>query len=115
MKPNQSANRIDIVSIKLVKEGMVCYKGRTIHRPDDGYTLMKEFLHGLDGEHFLVIVGVGLGKTFPWSRSCLRCDYQHKDVKHLDQCEWLYPNCELRNQREVEAELILESPTGSMI
>ena len=100
MKPNQSAKRVDIVSIKLVKEGSVRYKGRTIHRPDDGYTLMKEFLDGLDREHFLVIVGVGSDKTFPWSRFCSRCGYQHKDVEHLDQCEWLYPNCELRNQRE---------------
>lgn len=55
MKPNQSAKRVDIVSIKLVKEGSVRYKGRTIHRPDDGYTLMKGFLEGLDREHFLVV------------------------------------------------------------
>ena len=55
MKPNQSAKRVDIVRIKLVKEGSVRYKGRTIHRPDDGYTLMKEFLDGLDREHFLVV------------------------------------------------------------
>lgn len=55
MKPNHSAKRVDIVSIKLVKEGSVRYKGRTIHRPDDGYTLMKEFLDGLDREHFLVV------------------------------------------------------------
>jgi len=55
MKPNQSAKRVDIVSIKLVEEGSVRYKGRTIHRPDDGYTLMKEFLDGLDWEHFLVV------------------------------------------------------------
>ena len=55
MKPNQSAKRVDIVSIKLVIEGSVRYKGRTIHRLDDGYTLMKEFLDGLDREHFLVV------------------------------------------------------------
>lgn len=55
MKPNQSAKRVDIVRIKLVKEGSVRYKGRTIHRSDDGYTLMKEFLEGLDREHFLVV------------------------------------------------------------
>ncbi|WP_214699812.1 JAB domain-containing protein [Exiguobacterium sp. s57] len=55
MKPNQPAKRVDIVSIKLVKEGGVRYKGRTIHRPDDGYTLMKEFLEGIDREHFLVV------------------------------------------------------------
>lgn len=55
MKPNQSAKRVNIVSIKLVKEGSVRYKGRIIHRPDDGYTLMKEFLDGLDREHFLVV------------------------------------------------------------
>lgn len=55
MKPNQPTKRVDIVSIKLVKEGSVRYKGRTIHQPDDGYTLMKEFLDGLDREHFLVV------------------------------------------------------------
>lgn len=55
MKPDQLTKRVDIVSIKLVKEGSVRYKGRTIHRPDDGYTLMKEFLDGLDREHFLVV------------------------------------------------------------
>ncbi|MDX5980296.1 hypothetical protein SIL77_03310 [Exiguobacterium profundum] len=46
MNPNQSEKRVDIVSIKLVKEGSVRYKGRTIHRLDDGCTLMKEFLYG---------------------------------------------------------------------
>ncbi len=55
MKPNQSAKRVDVVSIKLVKEGGVRYMGRAIHRPDDGYTLMKEFLDGLDREYFLVV------------------------------------------------------------
>ena len=55
MKPNQSAKRVDIVSVKLVKEGSIRYKGRTIHRPDDGYALMKEFLDRLDREHFLVV------------------------------------------------------------
>ncbi len=42
MKPNQPTKRVDIVSVKLVKEGSVRYKGRTIHRPDDGYSLMKK-------------------------------------------------------------------------
>lgn len=55
MKTHQPTKRVDIVSIKLVKEGSVRYKGRTIHRPDDGYSLMEEFLYGLDREHFLVV------------------------------------------------------------
>ncbi|WP_244150241.1 hypothetical protein [Exiguobacterium indicum] len=54
MKPSQSAKRVDIVSIKLVKEGSVRYKGRTTYRTDDGYALMKEFLHRFDREYFLV-------------------------------------------------------------
>lgn len=70
MKPNQSANRVDIVNIKLVKEGSVLYKGRTIRRPDDGYTLMKKFLEGLDREHFLVVSlyeeSVRLRKRLPY-------------------------------------------------
>lgn len=54
MKPDQPTKRVDIVSIKLVKERSVRYKGRTIYRPDEGYSLMKEFLDGLDRERFLV-------------------------------------------------------------
>ena len=55
MKTDQPTKRVDIVSIKLVKEGSVRYKGRTIHRPDVGYSLMTDFLDGRDREHFLVV------------------------------------------------------------
>lgn len=42
MKSNQSAKRVDIVSIKLFKEVSAHSHSRTIHRPDDGYTLVKK-------------------------------------------------------------------------
>ena len=69
MKPNQSAKLVDIVSVKLVKEGSIRYKGWTIPRPDDGYTLMKEFL-GCHRKHFLVVSlyeeSVRLRKRLPY-------------------------------------------------
>lgn len=51
MKSNQSAKRVDIVSIKLVKEVSAHSHGRTIHRPDDGYTLVKK-MERLDRKGF---------------------------------------------------------------
>jgi DNA repair protein RadC len=52
---NQSAKRINIVSVKLVKESSLLYKERSIRSPEDGYKLMKHFLGHLDREAFIVI------------------------------------------------------------
>jgi DNA repair protein RadC len=51
----QSAKRINIVSIKLVKESSILYKERNIRSPEDAYKLMKHFLEDLDREAFIVI------------------------------------------------------------
>jgi DNA repair protein RadC len=51
----QSAKRINIVSIKLVKESSLLYKERNIRSPEDAYKLMKHFLGDLDREAFIVI------------------------------------------------------------
>jgi DNA repair protein RadC len=49
------AKRINIVSVKLVKESSLLYKERSIRSPEDGYKLMKHFLGDLDREAFIVI------------------------------------------------------------
>lgn len=49
------AKRINIVSLKLVKESSMLYKERVIRSPEDGYRLMKHFLEELDREAFIVI------------------------------------------------------------
>ena len=51
----QSANRINIVSVKLVKEASLLYKERSVRSPEDGYHLMNHFLGDLDREAFIVI------------------------------------------------------------
>ncbi|MFD2214991.1 RadC family protein [Metabacillus endolithicus] len=52
---NQPAKRVNIVSLKLVKETSILYKERSIRSPEDGYKLMKHFLGDLDREAFIVI------------------------------------------------------------
>jgi DNA repair protein RadC len=52
---NQPAKRVNIVSVKLVKESSLLYKERSIKSPEDVYNLMKHFLDDLDREAFIVI------------------------------------------------------------
>jgi hypothetical protein len=48
------AKRVNIVSVKLVKESTFLYKRRSIRSPQDAYELLKEFLEDKDREHFFV-------------------------------------------------------------
>ncbi|MBB2483563.1 DNA repair protein RadC [Bacillus sp. APMAM] len=50
----KSAKRVDIVTMKLVKESSIFYKERSVRSPEDGYQLMKLFLADKDREHFIV-------------------------------------------------------------
>jgi DNA repair protein RadC len=51
----QPAKRVNIVSLKLVKESSLLYKERSIRSPEDGYRLMKKILGDLDREAFVCI------------------------------------------------------------
>jgi DNA repair protein RadC len=51
----QSAKRVSVVSVKLVKESRLLYKERCVRSPDDGYKLLKLFLGDADRERFVVI------------------------------------------------------------
>lgn len=52
---NQSAKRVNIVSLKLVKESSMLYKNRCVRSSEDGYQLLKQFLGDVDREYFVVI------------------------------------------------------------
>lgn len=49
------AKRVDIVSLKLVKESSVLYETRKISSPYDAYKLIKNFLIDSDREKFVVV------------------------------------------------------------
>ncbi|GGJ81191.1 hypothetical protein GGR02_001588 [Anoxybacillus voinovskiensis] len=51
----QSAKRVNIVSLKLVREGSVLYRGRRVQSPEDAYQLLKPFLADADREVFVVV------------------------------------------------------------
>ena len=48
------AKRINIVSIKMVKESSFLYQTRQILSPNDAYEMIKEQLEGLDREQFII-------------------------------------------------------------
>jgi len=49
------AKRVDIVSLKMVKEATLMYKNRCVRSPDDGYKIFKQFLGELDREYLVVM------------------------------------------------------------
>lgn len=52
---NKSAKRVDVVSVRLVKESSFLYKKRRVGSPDDAYKIFKDFLEDLDREVFVVM------------------------------------------------------------
>jgi DNA repair protein RadC len=50
----QSAKRVNIVSLKLVKELSILYKNRCVISPEDSYQLLKQFVGEVDREYFVV-------------------------------------------------------------
>jgi DNA repair protein RadC len=51
----QPAKRVNIASLKLVRESSVLYKERQIKSPEDAYKLLKPFLVKADREKFVVV------------------------------------------------------------
>ncbi len=49
------AKRVDVVSLRMVKETSFLYKNRSIKSPEDGFHLFKQFLGELDREYFVVM------------------------------------------------------------
>ncbi|MEY2363457.1 DNA repair protein RadC [Lysinibacillus capsici] len=55
MSKIQSAKRVNIVQIKLIREKTINYQNRKIRSPQDAYDLLFTFLGQVDREHFLVL------------------------------------------------------------
>jgi len=55
MNNNKPAKRVDIVTVKLVRESSVLYKDRTIYSPADSVNLLEQFLKDEDRERFMVL------------------------------------------------------------
>ncbi|NRD77323.1 DNA repair protein RadC [Bacillus sp. BRMEA1] len=55
LQANQPAKRVNIVSLKLVRESSTLYKGRRVTSPEDAYKLVREFLVDSDRERFVVV------------------------------------------------------------
>ena len=55
MNNNKPAKRVDIVTVKLVRESSVLYKDRTIDSPADSVNLLEQFLKDEDRERFMVL------------------------------------------------------------
>ena len=51
---SNAAKRINIVSIKMVKESSFLYQTRTISSPNDAYEMIEEQFEGLDWEQFII-------------------------------------------------------------
>src|SRR5699024_1801461 len=47
--------RVNVISLKMIKESSMLYKYRVIRSPDDSYELLRDFLGEVDREHFIVI------------------------------------------------------------
>lgn len=56
---HQSAKRIDIVSVKLVKESSVLYQPRKVSTSGDLFELIRQFIGERDRE-YLVVIGVSV-------------------------------------------------------
>lgn len=57
------AKRVDIVSLRLVKESSLLYKDPAIRSPEDGYNLFKQFLGELDNFECQILTQI-LGTRF---------------------------------------------------
>ncbi|MFP3122605.1 DNA repair protein RadC [Ectobacillus funiculus] len=51
----QPAKRVNIVRLKMVREGSLLYKERRIKSPEDANVLLKQFLGEVDREYFIVL------------------------------------------------------------
>lgn len=54
-KKKRPAKRVNIVSLKVVKETSFLYPERNVKSPEDAYKLLKQFLVEVDREYFLVV------------------------------------------------------------
>ena len=55
IKKKVSAKRVDIVSLKVIKERSILYKDRQVRSPQDSYEIIRTFLEDSDREMFIAM------------------------------------------------------------
>ncbi|MGD6842199.1 hypothetical protein ACQCVH_06710 [Bacillus infantis] len=80
------AKRVNIVSLKLVKESSLLYKERHIRSPEDGYRLMKHFLNDLIGRR---------SSSLAWTPRTSSCS--STSAYRQPKCCIVYPKFIIRN------------------
>jgi DNA repair protein RadC len=93
-----SAKRVNIVSVKLVRESSILYDRRRIRSPQDAYELVKKFLEDKDREHFIVVT----------------LDTKNQPVS-INVCHIGSLNASLVSPREVMKSAILSSAASIMV
>lgn len=54
-RKKQPAKRVNIVSVRLVKESSLLYKERAVRSSESAYQLLKQFVGNTDREYFVVV------------------------------------------------------------
>lgn len=93
-----SAKRVNIVSLKMVKEKSLLYCNRNVRSPRDGAELFREFLGEVDREHFLVM-----------------CLNTKNEPTHLNVCHIGSLNASIVHPREVLKPAILSNAASIMV
>lgn len=89
---------MDIISLKMVKEGSLLYSNRNVRSPQDGAELFREFLGEVDREHFLVM-----------------CLNTKNEPTHLNICHIGSLNASIVHPREVLKPAILFKAASIMV
>lgn len=92
------SKRVDIVSLKMVKEKSLLYCNRRVRSPQDGAELFREFLGEVDREHFLVM-----------------CLNTKNEPTHLNVCHIGSLNASIVHPREVLKPAILSNAASIMV
>ncbi|WP_241964592.1 JAB domain-containing protein [Paraliobacillus zengyii] len=92
------AKRVNIVSVRLVRESSILYEKRCIRSPQDAYELAKSFLEDKDREHFIV----------------MSLDTKNQPVS-INVCHIGSLNASLVSPREVMKAAILSSAASIMV
>ena len=93
-----SSKRVDIISLKMVKEKSLLYSNRNVRSPQDGAELFREFLGEVDREHFLVM-----------------CLNTKNEPTHLNICHIGSLNASIVHPREVLKPAILSNAASIMV
>lgn len=98
MKKNESAKRVNIVSLKVIREASLLYKNRQIKSPQDSYDLIRTFIEDADRELFI----------------CMSLDTKNQPT-NIQVCHMGSLNASLVHPREVMKMAILSNSASIIV